>query len=304
MKKWVALFSLTFLFVVAVQAKPTSHFSFKIGPYWQNEFGVKLEGNFTLDFWVAHVQSDVAFDAFATDNSVLILPASMVTYVNFNWQHLLVEYGAPYHSKKFVTCWDVGNIPTGWKIKLKARGGNSLFSLSFDRKTYDLNYENPFLFLDAWWYADHTFFTLGAFNIFASAGNADNSHIFGAGGNVGNLELSLFVADKKINIFPNLKSQIPSRYVGILRYDSKDGKILVAMTENEFYANSTLNFNFFNVNEDLYFELEYLDTYPYTLTMSGGMEFKKKLSANSTVFLSFSYEKKTPFFWIGTEWRF
>ncbi len=304
MKRALTFFALLLFGIVVISAKPTSYFSLRVGPSWWGQLGLKIQGDFTLDFWVAHVESDLSFEAFATDNSIAILPASMVTYARFDWKHLLVEYGSrSYHSKSMVTCWDVGELPKGWHLKIKANGGDNSLSLSSDRGTYDLNFENSFLLLDGLWYPENTLFTFGIRSLFFSVGSVDGVRLGGIGGKIGSFSFSLLASEKDVDFFPNLKDQIPSQYVGLFRYDSETEHLLMVMTENEFYANSRLKFNFFGAKEKLWFEFEYFNVFPYIIKTSGGMEIEKRLNTNSIGFLSLSYEN-APILWLGTEWRF
>ena len=308
MKKIVFIIFLAFLSGI-VYAKPISHFTFKAGPYFsEGNFETGVEGNFSLNFWVAHIESDLFLTFSATNNTLKITPRSsnVINYAKFDWKNFTVEYGATQtHSKFFLTPWDVGKRPRGWKSEIKAGNGKNGLFFSLDRGTYGVRYICPLFFLDGWWYGNNSLFTVGASKglLSLSGGNFNGSSIVGVEGKYGDFAVSLFGLSDEEMLFPNVDEQIPSRYVGIISYNSKTFKTSFAMSENEFYIDSLTSFELLKTNVTLQLSTEYINAVPIVVKTSGEIELLKNIGKNSSLFLNASYDKTTTL-WLGIEWRF
>jgi hypothetical protein len=310
MKKIVFIVAFIAVIAVSLYAKPVSHFELGTGPYFSSgtfEWGV--EGNFTLDFWVAHVVSDLFVTVSATNNTLKITPFSsnVIQSAKFNWENLMIEYGATgTHSDLFLTTWDVGKIPSGWKNGIKVGNVKNELAIFWDRGTYDVKYVSPFFFSDAWWYENGMTLTTGISNglFYVNAGKYNDSYFAGLGGKYGNFEAMLMGFSEDEMVFPNVEDQIPSRYVGVFKYDSTLLKALFAMSENEFYFNSSMSFNLLGANVKLWESTTYVNTVPIFMKTSGGVKITKDIGKDAAIFLDFSSKEEKTNLWLGLKWRF
>ncbi len=221
-------------------AKPKSAMTFSVGPYLSNG-GFELMSNIdlTLDFWVAHVESSFQLSAVASNNTIVLTPESsnVFKYVSFDWGNFKVEYGATnVHSSFFPTAWDVGTIPEGWTWMIGGGSNGNRLEVASDRGTYFVRYKG-FFYGDAFWYSDASDFTLstvGENRLFVDGGTNGDSYFLGLGGKYGAFTVSLLGYSSKIDVFPNVADQSPSRYVTLIDYKAGILNALLAMTENEF----------------------------------------------------------------------
>ena len=308
MKKSVFFLSFLLLISVVLFAKPVSHYSFGIGPSISSE-GLDLVGemNFSLDFWVAHIESGVSVNLSATNNTLVITPNSsrIFKYVDFDWKNFRVEYGATnVHSRFFPTLWDVGNLPDGWTITLNASNSKNDIAFMFDRKTYIARYSGPFL-IDMFWYANSSFFTLGTSNgeLFLNAGNLGSSYFIGGGGSWNGFSSSVIGFSDDVEMFPNVERQIPSRYVGMFEYKSKDFSGSFVMTENEFFLRAFKSFSAFGGNADVSLSVDYLNSVMPYFEANGNLKFAKPLGKGKDFFVEATWGNDTKLL-AGMEWRF
>ncbi|WP_036222947.1 hypothetical protein [Mesoaciditoga lauensis] len=312
MKKSVFIFTLFLaLFVDVLYAKPTSKFKLEMGPYLSSQsFELGVKGNFSLNFWVAHVESDLFVSVSATNNTIKITPHSsnVIHYAKFDWKNVVVEYGATQtHSNLFLTTWDVGKIPSGWKNGIKIGNENNSLSIFLDRDTYDVEYLSSFFFSDFWWYENAAMFTVGLPTglLSLNGGKFNDSYFIGIGGKYGNFSAALVGFSNAEMVFQNMDTnyQIPSRYVGIFEYNDDNLKVSFAMSENEFYLDSSANFSFLQTDITLWASMKYVDTIPFKMKVNGGIGLFRKIAKDTSLFLKASYDEKATL-WFGTEWGF
>ncbi len=308
MKKIIWSLSFLLLIPVVLFSKPVSHSYFKVGPSISSEgFSLVGEVDFSLDFWVAHINSELSLNMSATNNTLVITPNSskIFKYVDFNWKNFRVEYGATNaHSQLFPTLWDVGDLPIGWTITLSAFNDENSLAFMLDRNTYTVRYLGPLL-IDMFWYGNSSFYTLGTSNgdMFLNTGNIGNTYFIGIGGNWNGFSSSLVGFSGDANVFSNVERQIPSRYVGMFRYRSKDFYGSFEMTENEFFLHSSKSFKVFKGNAKIDFSIVYLNsTMPYFET-SGDVGFVKPSKNGGIFFIQATWGNDIKLS-TGMEWRF
>ncbi len=307
-KNAVWFLSSLLLISVALFAKPVSYSSFRIGPSVSSEgLGLVGEMNFSLDFWVAHVESGLSVNLNATNSTLVITPNSseIFKYVDFDWKNFRLEYGATnVHSNFFPTLWDVGTLPDDWTITIDASNSKNNLAFIFDRNTYTARYSGAFL-IDMFWYAETSFFTFGTSNggVFLNAGTLGKSYFFGGGGSWNGFSVSAIGFSDKAEPFPNVKRQIPSRYVGTFEYRSKDFNTSFTMTENEFFLRSSKNFNVFGGNGRAGFSIDYLDYALPVVMVNGNIELVRPLGKEKSLFVNLVYGDKVKLM-AGMEWRF
>lgn len=307
MKKILLISIMLFLVVFVSFAKPISHASFRIGPFFSPN-GVLLSGStdFSLDFWIAHVESKFSIGVTASNNTLVVTPnaSEIFKYVDFNWKTFRVEYGATGTlSSLFPTAWDVGEPPIGWTITLAASAVKNALSFSADRGSYIAKYKGP-IFIDAFWYKDSSLFTVGTSKgeFFLNGGNSGDAYFIGVGGKLGNLSMSFLGFSNAIDVFPNLECQIPSRYAGIFEYDSEKNHAILSITENEFSLNDTSIFKVFGGSLKVGILANYTnETIPYS-SLEAELSFEKYLGGK-LFFLKGTYGK-TKSLWGGMELRF
>lgn len=308
MKKIVFFLSFLLLLSVVLIAKPVSHSFFRIGSSISSEgLGLVSEMNFSLDFWVAHIETGLSMNLSATNSTLVITPNSseIFKYVDFDWKIFRMEYGATnVHSSFFPTLWDVGNLPDGWTMTLNASDSRNNLTFMFDRNTYTARYLGPFL-IDMFWYDNSSFFTLGTSNgeAFLNAGNLGNTYFIGGGGKWGNFSSSIIGFSNSVKLFPNVERQIPSRYVGMLEYKSKDFDGSFVMTENEFFLRIFKSFNAFEGNVEVNFSIDYLNFVMPYLEANGNMKFAKPLGKGKAFFVEATCGNDAKLL-TGMEWRF
>ncbi len=309
MRKVVFIISLTLIMATILYAKPVSHFEGKIGPYFSsNGCELAINGRFTLNFWVAHVVSELSIGVTASNNTLNVtsFSSNVIRYANFNWKNLKIEYGATStHSTLFLTTWDVGNIPRGWRNGVEVNNAGNDMAIFWDRGTYDLKYVSPFFFSDFWWYENAMTFTFGLSKglFYLNGGKYGGSYFVGLGGKYENFEVLLQGFSNEEMVFPNASEQIPSKYVGIFKYDNGSSEAFFAMSENEFYFNSSTKFKLFSANFKTFLSTTYVNTFPQILETNFGMKIEKSFGKNVSLFADFSYEKEMSL-WLGMKWRF
>ncbi len=310
MKKVILLFILSIallLITFTSFAKPITHAFFRIGPSLSSK-GISFSGSvdFFLDFWVAHVESDFSIDVTASNNALVVTPnaSDIFKYVDFNWKTLRIEYGATRTVfSLFPTVWDIGKPPLGWTITLAASSAKNALSFSMDRGSYVARYEGS-IFVDAFWYNDSSLFTIGPSKgeFFLSGGNSGDAYFIGVGGKLGDLSMNFLGFSSAINVFPNLEHQIPSRYVGIFKYNSERIRAILAITENEFNLEGSSFFKMFGGSLKIGISTNYVnETIPY-LSTEAELSFEKPFG-DKLFFLKGVYGEKNSL-WAGMEWRF
>lgn len=306
--KRVVLLSIVLLLITFVSfAKPVTHATFRVGPSLSSN-GILLSGSvdFFLDFWVAHVESDFSIDVTASNNTLVVTPnaSEIFKYVDFDWKVFRVEYGATRTiSPIFPTVWDVGKPPIGWTITLTASSDGNALSFSMDRGSYIAKYKGP-IFVNAFWYKDSSLLAIGSSkgDFFLSGGNSGDAYFIGVGGKLGGLSIALLGFSSAINVFPNLEHQIPSRYVGVFKYNSERIYAILAITENEFNLDGASVFKMFGGKLKIDISANYVnETIPY-LNSDVELSFEKPFGDKS-FFLKGEYGKRSSL-WVGMEWRF
>ena len=309
MRKTILIFFIVLLFISYITiAKPVSHVSLKAGPYFTSS-GVLLSGSadFSMNFWVAHVESEFSIGVTASNNTLVITPnaSEIFKYVDFNWRSFRVEYGSTGTvSHFFPTIWDVGNPPIGWEITLTATRGKNTLSFSENRGIYVAEYRG-LIFSEAFWYKDSSLFVLGPSNanFFLSGGTFSSAYFVGFGGKIGALSMSLLGFSRDMNVFPNLDLQVPSRYVGIFKYDSNGTHAMISVTENEFYLNGFTVFKVLGGNLKIGVLTEFLDkAIPYLKTEIN-IGYERAFGGNRGFFLNASFGKVNSL-WLGMQWGF